>query len=80
MPNMIRIWKYADAPQHLKELHPGGSESTWVMEAPAGMSGEVESMIGERPLGWVTRHPLADGSVVFFGQSLAARKFAIGGN
>ncbi|MBV9768254.1 MAG: hypothetical protein JOZ32_01675 [Bryobacterales bacterium] len=74
MESIIRIWRFKDAPQHLQALHPGGTESTWVMEAPAGMSGEAESMIEERSHlhADISRYPLADGTVVFFGQSLAA--------
>ncbi len=81
MQRMIRIWKYSDAPQHLKDLHPG-TESTWVMEAPAGMSGEVEMLIEEYPLpsGQVDRYALPDGAIAFFGQSLDARECAAEGN
>jgi hypothetical protein len=67
---MIRIWKFPDAPASLKKLYPNGSEITWVMEAPADMSMEAESMLDERThlFSKVTRCPQVDGTVVFFGE------------
>ena len=81
MQGMIRIWKFRDAPKHLQDLHSRGTDATWVMEAPAEMSGEVESMIEERShlLADVARYALADGTVIFFGRYVPARNKASGG-
>lgn len=71
MPSIIRIWKYCDAPQHLKELHPHAAELTWVMEAPSQMSGDAESMIRQRLHLFtdVSCYELPDGTKVIFGRS-----------
>jgi hypothetical protein len=67
---MIRIWRFPDAPASLKKLYPKGSEATWVMQAPADMHAEAESILGERTnlFSKVTRYSQFDGTVVFFGE------------
>jgi hypothetical protein len=66
---MIRIWKFRDAPKHLKDLCPTGAEETWVLEVPGPMCAEVELVLQAQPsLSAVSRHKLSDGTGVFFGQ------------
>jgi hypothetical protein len=82
MPAMIRIWKFRDAPQHLQDLYPRGNDSTWVIEAPAGMGEDVEHMIAEcsQLLADISRCHLHDGTVVFFGQDQPVYRRATGGS
>lgn len=65
---MIRIWKFRDAPQSLRDLYPGGTDSTWVLEVPASLSSEVEVLFAQNQVGQVQRHDLPTGTIVFFGE------------
>jgi hypothetical protein len=73
---MIRIWKFADAPQDLRELYSEGSAETWVLEAPAGESADAEMLLVPRDedLGKISSVELPDGRFVFFGRMPAIRK------
>lgn len=74
---MIKIWKFAEAPQHIRDLHPGGTEDTWVLQTPAALCAEVESILAEGPSpGPVSRYDLPDGLVVFFGFLSVAKRRA----
>jgi len=66
---MIRIWKLADAPAHLKDLCPAGLKDTWVLEVPPDMRGEVEGMIeaNKTSLREISIVELEDGTAIFFG-------------
>jgi hypothetical protein len=67
--NMIKIWKFRDAPQHLKDLCPLATDATWVVEVPLEMRSEVEATINNQQtsLRDVISRDLPDGTVVFFG-------------
>ena len=70
--NMIRIWKFADAPPDLKGLYPFGSSETWVLEATpddAGNAGQLMLSANSKSRE-VSRFELADGRLVFFGSLL----------
>jgi hypothetical protein len=68
---MIRIWKFGDAPESFRRLYPEGSAETWVVEVPASLSAEVVETMRLRGLAVerLVKRQIADGTVVFFGQS-----------
>jgi hypothetical protein len=67
---MIRIWKFTDAPQDLRDLYSEGSAETWVLEAPPGESAEAEILLVPRDedIGKISRVQLPDGRLVVFGR------------
>jgi hypothetical protein len=68
---MIKIWKFRDAPQHLKQLQPAGEELEWVMSVPASLRAEVDVLLlaAEQRGEIIFRQELEDGALVFFGRS-----------
>jgi len=66
---MIRIWKFQEAPQHLKNLHPQGTDTTWVMEVPVESREDAEIVLraSSNLLVNVSRYSVADGGWVTFG-------------
>jgi hypothetical protein len=69
---MIRIWKFGNAPQHLRELCRGATDATWVVEIPLELRDEVEALIKDQqiPLKNVVSVDLPGGAVVIFGLEL----------
>ena len=68
---MIRIWKYQDAPQHLRDLEPDAGSGWWVLESPAQLAHEVEGVLQVSSSTSTSCHGLPDGTIVFFGRSLS---------
>jgi len=68
---MIKLWKFKDAPQHLKDLYPQGSEQTWVLEVPSTMIAEVQNVIRAASvrISELGTQEQPDGTVIFFGQN-----------
>lgn len=68
---MIRIWKYDKAPESFRELYPEGSVDTWVVEVPGPLLAEMEETMRLRglPVHRLAKRELANGSVLFFGQT-----------
>ena len=67
---MIKIWRYKDAPEHIRRLRLGASDPDWVAEAPAEEVAEIESFFQSRraSIGAVLRREQPGGTVLFFGQ------------
>jgi hypothetical protein len=67
---MIRVWRFADAPESLRAQSEHGGDEDWLALVPVALA--------EADIGWldsgtafgrsdVTRHPQQDGSVVYIG-------------
>ena len=69
---MIKIWKYENAPKYLKDLQPDQMEGGWVLESPAELVSDVESVLLSKG-GEILRHQLPNGTVVFFGRITTKR-------
>lgn len=72
MTPAILVWRFQDAPQHLKELSDNGGDEDWIVLVP--MSVEEEVLKNGMPA-WiqamgscdVSEYTLADGTKVFIG-------------
>lgn len=69
MTNLIKVWRFEDAPKELQELSPHGGDEDWLAVVPPGLA---DQWIGWIEIGYfgsceVTSHPLPDGSVVRIG-------------
>lgn len=67
---MIRIWKFAAAPQDLRDLYSEGSLETWVLEAPSEEAADAELLLTPQgdTVKQMARFTLPDGRLVCFGQ------------
>jgi len=67
---MIRIWKFGDAPQHLRDLCPCATDATWVVDVPSEFRDEVEAMFKDQhsPLKNVLSVNVPSGGVVIFAE------------
>ena len=63
---MIAIWRYDGAPAALRELKPFGSSDTWVVQAPASLSDEVQEFLNRNSATDIEVHSGNDGTAVFF--------------
>ena len=68
---MIRVWRFSDAPEDMRELSENGGDEDWLAHVPASMSGDyiawLDSGIGGFGMGDVSEYWRPDGSVVFIG-------------
>jgi len=65
----IMVWPYHEAPQALKALSPHGGDEDWLAHVPYWFANTYISWIEGGNFGVcdVSRHEIADGSVVFIG-------------
>ncbi len=66
---MITVWKYAQAPQNLRDLKPLCDAETWVLTAPASLCTEVAALVKSNCARF-HQCEVPDGTVVFFCQAL----------
>lgn len=67
---MIRIWKFKDAPQSLKELYSLTAEPAWVLEVPSEMASEIQDVMrtASLPARELSRQVLPGRMIIFYGQ------------
>ena len=69
----ILVWPFHDAPEQLRALSEHGGDEDWLVHVPLHFVGRMSTDYG--PPTWVeamgacdvSRHDLADGSIVFIG-------------
>lgn len=66
--SVMRLWKYENAPQDLRDLRRFPSGRTWVLQAPRSLATELEAFLDLSQAAVTSRHILRDGSVVLFGR------------
>ena len=68
---MIRIWKFSDAPAHLKQLTAQESECDWVLEIPKAMMPEVAVVLGDasESITVLSSQEIRPGTVIVFAQT-----------
>lgn len=67
--NMIRVWRFDDAPEELRKLSRHGGDEDWLAHVPAVMAEDYIGWMEGGSFGAcdVSEHKLSDGSVVRIG-------------
>ena len=64
--NLIRVWRFDDAPNELRELSEHGGDEDWLALVPASLADNWLPWLEGRAFGNdVTQHRLPNGAVVF---------------
>lgn len=68
---MIKIWKFSDPPEHLKQLAAQASACDWVLEIPNAMMAEVAVVLeaASERIAVLSKHEIHDGTVIVFAQT-----------